>query len=407
MTSKSKVIGALVLVNVFWAGNPVMQKFLLADFAPLQVAWLRMVVGALVLAAVWPWVRRIGNWELGITNGNAAEGAVGNKNHPPSRNLLLNPGAGSVPPPSREDLEGRRLRVDEGVVLAVGEGVNKGEGSGLEADYEHEHGDKREARDGGEYGREHGYEKGASKERTGVARGESSHRGLWWRAMAMGAVVFFVTPLLVTYGLDASLAVHNSFITGLEPVITIVLARMFLGERMRAAGWMILAVALAGFALLSGVGGNWRELLQTTYFAGNLLLLFGMAGEAMYSILGAPLAKRMAPVTVFLIALTTGAGLLSVFLVASGTLPDFSHFTAHSVIGLLWTGPVTTTFCYLVWLTSLRHVPVNAAAFTLFVQPLLGAVMGYALLGERLVGLQVAGAALILVSLVMYVRRMR
>lgn len=312
MTAKSRIIGALVLVNVLWAGNPVMQKFLLADFAPLQVAWLRIVVGTLVLAGVWPWARRTADYELQITNGNA----------------------------------------------------------------------------GGEH-----------PQRT---RGR-----LWLRAVAMGAVVFFVTPLLITYGLNASLAVHNAFITGLEPVITIVLARIFLGERMRTAGWAILAVALSGFALLSGVGGEWDDLLAGTYLAGNLLLLAGMVGEAMYSIVGAPLAKRMPPVTVFLIALATGAALLSVFLVASGALPSIGQFTARSAIGLLWTGPITTTFCYLVWLTSLRHVPVQAAAFTLFIQPLIGAVMGYALLGERLEGLQVAGATLILASLVMYVRRLR
>jgi drug/metabolite transporter (DMT)-like permease len=205
--------------------------------------------------------------------------------------------------------------------------------------------------------------------------------------------------------LDASLAVHNAFITGLEPVITIVLARIFLREQMRAAGWMILAIALVGFALLSGVGGSWRELVQATYLWGNVLLLLGMAGEAMYSILGAPLVKRIEPVTAFSIALATGAALLTVFVVATGMTPSLSQFSSRSVIGLFWTGPITTAFCYLVWLTSLRHVPVNAAAFTLFIQPVLGAVMGYWLLGERLGGLQLVGAGLILVSLAMYAKK--
>ncbi len=331
MRVKSNVMAWLVLVNVLWAANPVMQKFLLADFAPVQVAWLRMVVGAGVAAVVWLGLRgrgkgRITNYELRITNGRGKE---------------------------EEEFE-----------------------------YEYEH--------------EYEYEKEQDCER--------GRKDLVVRAVGMGVVVFFVTPLLITHGLDASLAVHNAFITGLEPVITIVLARIFLRERMRATGWMILAIALAGFALLSGVGGSWRELVRTTYLFGNVLLLLGMAGEAMYSILGAPLAKRMEPVKAFLIALGTGAALLTVFVMAMGMTPSVGQFTARSAIGLLWTGPITTAFCYLVWLTSLRHVPVNAAAFTLFIQPVLGAVMGYGLLGERLGGMQVVGGGLILVSLGLYGR---
>lgn len=305
MKSKAGVIAALILINVLWAGNPVMQKFLLADFEPLQVAWLRMVVGAAVLAAGIAVFR------------------------------VVRPEAKAAP-------------------------------------------------------------------------GEVAYSwAMIVRAIAMGAIVFCLTPILVTHGLNASLAVHNAFITGLEPVITIVLARIVLRERMHATGWIILAIALLGFALLSGVGGSWRALVQATYLYGNVLLLIGMAGEAMYSILGAPLARRTPPVTVFVIALTTGAALLTVALAGAGALPEFGQFTWRSAAGLVWTGPITTTLCYLVWLTSLRHVPVNAAAFSLFVQPVLGAFLGYALLEEKLAGLQWAGAALILLSLVLYAARLR
>jgi drug/metabolite transporter (DMT)-like permease len=302
------VLAALVAVNLLWAANPVMMKLVLADFEPLQAAWLRITCGLATLLLVYPLLARAA--------GTGAFAAPRQPSEPPTRRAAA-----------------------------------------------------------------------------------------WVRMTAMGAIVFCITPLLITHGLDASLAVHNAFITGMEPIITILLAWVFLHERVRVGRWLTIGLALVGFALLSGVGSEWAGLLTATYLFGNTLLLAGMAGEAMFSILGAPLVRRINPATIFLVALATGAALLTVVLAATGTLPSPGQFTARSILGLVWTAPITTTVCYLVWLTVLRVVPVNAAAFTLFLQPLIGAALGYLVLGERLNALQSVGAAVILVSLTLYLRQ--
>lgn len=225
----------------------------------------------------------------------------------------------------------------------------------------------------------------------------------WLKAALMGAIVFFATPVVITFGLDQSLAIQNSFITGLEPVITIVLAWLILRERMRVTQWIILAVATAGFVLLSGMANRWMGFVATSYAIGNLLLLVGMAGEAMFSIIGLPLVRRTAPGPILLTGQVTGALLFSIYLAATHSIPDLGQFTGRSLLGLLWAGPITTAGCYYFWLASLQHVSVNTAAFTLFVQPLVGAAMGYVLLSERMDVLQSCGAGLILVALAVHV----
>lgn len=290
------LVAGLIVINLFWAGNPVMTKFILEDFAPLQVAWLRITVSAIVLAPF----------------------------------ILLTPG---------------------------------------------------------------------------VAKHTSTPSRVfpWMGAVAAGAIVFFATPIVITIGLDKSLAVHNSFITGLEPVITIVLAWAILRERMRASRWLVLAVAVAGFVLLSGMANAWFGLVASGHLLGNTLLLAGMAGESMYSIMGGRLVQRARPGALLLTGLLMGSALLTAYLILSGGLPNFGDFTSRSLIGLAWAGPIATAACYYFWLASLQHIPVNSAAFTLFVQPLVGAAMGYVLLSERMDAVQIAGAGLILAALAIHV----
>jgi drug/metabolite transporter (DMT)-like permease len=280
-------------INLLWAGNPVMTKFILQDFAPIQVAWLRITVSTLILAPI----------------------------------VLL-------------------------------------------------------------------------RSRVTVPHAQAFP---WLGAIAAGAVVYFATPIVITVGLDRSLAVHNSFITGLEPVITIVLAWIILRERMRTSRWVVLGLAFWGFVLLSGMANTWLGLVSSGYMLGNLLLLAGMVGESMFSIMGGRLVQRARPGALLLVCLATGSVLLSMYLIITGGLPDFRNFTTSSAIGLVWAGPITTAACYYFWLASLRVIPVNSAAFTLFVQPLVGAVLGYVLLSERMDTVQICGADLILLALGLHI----
>ena len=283
------IIAGLFVANLIWAANPVMTKFMLADFGPLQVAWLRITASAAFLGLGW--------FLFSVRRGTI----------------------GSQP---------------EGRVLL--------------------------------------------------------------RAALMGAIVFYIAPLLITYGLDASLATHNSLITGLEPVVTIVLAWMILRESLGVGRWLTVLIAFAGFTLLSGFTSRGAN---SGHLFGNMLLLTAMAGEAMYSIIGKGIVRDTHPVTILVIALVTGALLLTAHLAIAGSVPPPSQFSARSLAALLWVGPIATAGCYAYWLASLRDLPVNIVAFSLFVQPLLGSALGYTLMAERLSAIQWAGGGMIFIGL--------
>jgi drug/metabolite transporter (DMT)-like permease len=96
----------------------------------------------------------------------------------------------------------------------------------------------------------------------------------------------------------------------------------------------------------------------------------------------------------------TGAMLLwaplLLWYIASGSFPAIS---ARAILGVIYLAAVTSFVCQLVWFHVLRYTGANTGAITLFVQPLVGTLLGLLVLREPLTLALVAGGALIFAAL--------
>jgi drug/metabolite transporter (DMT)-like permease len=217
--------------------------------------------------------------------------------------------------------------------------------------------------------------------------------------VAVGFMAFCLAPLLQMTGLQSSRATDNALIVAMEPLMTVALARVVLGERLSQLHYFAFSLALTGFALLSGVLSGMDASGTSSNFSGNLLMLAALIGEASYSVLSLKLIDRHAPMGVFGAALVSGVGILtlSTFAIEGPSMfYELSHLSWKSVSGLLWLGPMGTAFAYFYWMSVLREASVASIALTLFIQPVLGALWGYAFLKESLSGVQVLGAIFII-----------
>ena len=76
-----------------------------------------------------------------------------------------------------------------------------------------------------------------------------------------------------------------------------------------------------------------------------------------------------------------------------------------SWLAIVYMAAFATVAGYWAWFRSLTVLDASTAAPFLFIQPLLGAALGVALLGETLTWATVAGGALIVTSLALIARR--
>lgn len=228
-------------------------------------------------------------------------------------------------------------------------------------------------------------------------------RSTWIGVSLLGFLTFCFSPLLQLNGLRASGAAINALIVAMEPLMAIFLAWGFLREGLSHRIRLVLALALVGFLLLSGLtpGALGENFEESSYSIGSVLILFSLIGEASFSVLGKKLIRTHAPQPLFGSVLAMGVVFLTVAAGASGefaSLDVIHRFSWRSALGLLWLGPLGTALTYLYWMKALAKASVASIAVTLFIQPVFGAILGIVLLREALSSAQLVGAALILLA---------
>jgi drug/metabolite transporter (DMT)-like permease len=210
-------------------------------------------------------------------------------------------------------------------------------------------------------------------------------------------------------GLALSTASDVALLISTESIFFAVISWIFLRERVTRAGVWALALGLAGAYLiverglapsLDGPGGGARIL-------GDLLVVLSLLFEAGYSA-GGKAALAQLPPLLFLAITITGslviwipAGLIAV--VRAGP----PHLAPAGWLSLLYMAAISGVAGYWLWFRALRTIDGSAAAPTLFIQPLLGAALGIWLLHDAISWATLAGAALILLSILLVVRAQR
>ena len=155
-----------------------------------------------------------------------------------------------------------------------------------------------------------------------------SGRREWALVSALGFMTFCFSPVLQMTGLAASRALDNALIIAIEPLMTVLLARLILGERLTLGYVGAFGVAMLGFVLLTGLSVSSLTQGMSGHLLGNIIILVSLTGEAAYSSLGRKLVARHPPLGVFGTALAAGV----VFL----TLVALAHFasTVFSVLSI-------------------------------------------------------------------------
>lgn len=209
-------------------------------------------------------------------------------------------------------------------------------------------------------------------------------------------------------GLQLTSASNAALIGALEPFIILVLAYLFLKERIRREAQVLMGLAILGTLLVTGAdllgggAGDWR---------GDLLELIGVAAAAGYVILSRNSVAEVAPVP--LAAMQQSFGLLCALLALPVALLLGERSLIASVPVSLWimggiTGVVQYAAAFTFYLIALQRIPATTAALFLTLIPLFG-ISGAALfLGEVLLPIQMVGGGLIVGALVLfYVRQAR
>jgi drug/metabolite transporter (DMT)-like permease len=227
-------------------------------------------------------------------------------------------------------------------------------------------------------------------------------------------------PYIVTFGVAGLalvqffyfLAIHRLtigvalLIEYLAPLLVALWARFYAKEHVRRRIWVALALALAGLGLIVNVFGGGTSLST----AGVLFALGGAFAYATYVLLAEHVVGGRDPVSLLFWGFLFGSVFWAI-VVPWWSFPGHLLSASTSLNGNLhaWHLPVWALAAWMIVLgtiapfflivSALRHLPAVRVGIVAMLEPVVGALVGWAWLSERLAGLQLVGAAVVLAAI--------
>ena len=203
---------------------------------------------------------------------------------------------------------------------------------------------------------------------------------------------FALPQLLGAIGLEQSSATHGALLSPLEPIGILVGAALVLREPLGATHYLAGGLGVAGtIAIVLSGGGD----AASGDLRGDLVMAAGHLCWAIYTIAAKPLVARHDPLRVSIFA-----ALLSwVPLVPLALREPFDAARAAPALGwVLLLAFLASGVGMLAWNRALREVSAATMALFVFVQPVVGLVLGLVALGESAGAWAILGAASIVLG---------
>jgi drug/metabolite transporter (DMT)-like permease len=223
------------------------------------------------------------------------------------------------------------------------------------------------------------------------------------RMALLGLVGFGISLGAQFAGTRLSSAGHGAVITSVTPAFILVFAAALLKERVTWVKVAAVGIATAGVLLVVEQPNGFR--LEARAFWGDVFLLVAGITWALYTVLGRLAANRYPPVTVTTYA--TLFGILWVLPVIPLELRGMAWRPLPSAVwwGILYLGVVSTALAFYLWNKGFTLLDASTGSLFFFAQPVVGAVLGWLLLGEVLTARFLLGTAVIIAGGVLATRQ--
>jgi drug/metabolite transporter (DMT)-like permease len=202
------------------------------------------------------------------------------------------------------------------------------------------------------------------------------------------------TLMLQFWGTFLAGAAAGSLLTMLTPVFVAVLAPLVLHESTRSRQWAGIAVAFVGAAVIVGARTG-PSLL------GDLLLVGASLTWGAYTVLGAPLVRRLGALEI-----TLGASLWAIPAMLPGTVVELAtgrhlELGLAALLGALYLGVLATALAWWAWYRGVERLPAVTVAVFFLAQPVVGVALSIPVFHFPLTAGFVVGSVLVIAGMLL------
>jgi drug/metabolite transporter (DMT)-like permease len=224
---------------------------------------------------------------------------------------------------------------------------------------------------------------------------------LFWQIFGVGLTGYGLSLGFQFVGTKLSTAVNGALVTSATPALVLPFACILLKEGITPR--KLAAVIVASLGVVAVIDPRTVD-LSSSLFLGNMSLLGAALTWALYSVLvrktvqGLDLIQTSAIMFLGGLPVTVPAGIWELSTQGMGTL------TAGIIAGILFLGIVSTAVAMFLWNYAFARLPASSASLTFFAQPVVGVLLGWLCLNEKITPLFLLGGALIAAGILIAVR---
>lgn len=218
-------------------------------------------------------------------------------------------------------------------------------------------------------------------------------------AFILGALEPGLCYALVTVGLQFTTAANAAILTAMESFFAVLLAAIFLHERLTKRSTAGLSAALAGVLILesaSGIGG---------VHLGDALVLTGILSAGVYVVIARTMADSFDTLTLTAHQFAAGLVLTLPFAIArwtAGAEAIVQPRPASSWLAAAGVGIIGYAGSFLLYNYAIAHVRAGLSSMILNLMPVFGILTAVIFLHEHIHGPEIIGALLVIASIVIF-----
>jgi drug/metabolite transporter (DMT)-like permease len=240
-----------------------------------------------------------------------------------------------------------------------------------------------------------------------LRRGFDQWRGLGWSSIGKFAFLGFTGLFVSTGGTYLGIAFTTAssavILQAATPVMVALGARIYLKERLRAMQWAGVACSTVG-VLLVITRGSWRAIAHLELLPGDFILLVAQIGWSTYTIYGKRVLAEHEPMLATTAAYVMGSLMLVPMALIMAPLFPPPHFGSPSAWAVVGYQAFLGAIAHVWWYEGVKAVGPSRSAVFLNLQPIVGILLAWILLGERVHTAALIGGTLVLAGVGMTTR---
>jgi len=216
-------------------------------------------------------------------------------------------------------------------------------------------------------------------------------------SLLVGIVGYGISLGFQFVGTKLSTASNGALVTSATPAFVLLFAPFLLTEKTTARG--MIALAISSLGVIAVIDPRTAD-FSSSLFLGNLSLLAAALTWALYSVLVRKISRSADLLISSAVMLAGGIPSSILFGIFEVKKYGIGEITPGIIGGILFLGIVSTAIAMYLWNYAFAQLPAAVASLTFFAQPVVGILLGWFFLGEKITPLFLFGGVLIGTGLV-------